>query len=481
MAEDWAADVKKYAPTADDNVIAGIVRYCGIALTKRDSSLVAFSDSKETDRVRNNFLKKKLARTEADSVLDAAIAAVGETMKADRTKNRVTVYYLLADKFDSLGLFLKSSNAKAKAPVKATGAAVEKKPAAKAAPKTKAAAAPKVKASGAAGAAAGTAALGLATMGSGGKGKAKVDTSTSAPAPAAPAPAAPAAPAAAANDAGLGAKATAALGAAGAAVTGTAATLASNAASAADKAGDAIGDAAGAAADTAGKAGAAVGGAAGAAATGAAALAGKAGDAVGGAASSAAGAASSLVDGRDDEGSSSWLWWLLLGLLALFALWWFFLRGPANTDAPALPAATEAAGAATGAANDLATAPAEGTVTIPTGAGVTSELRDGKPVVKVYFDTGKTDVATAFTDAAGGLKAWLDGHPGSTLAVSGFADPTGNAVLNAKLSKQRAQAVQAALVGAGIPEASAALVKPDDSTDTTVDKAAARRVEVVVR
>ena len=32
MAEDWAADVKKYSPDADDAAIKGIVRHCGIAL-----------------------------------------------------------------------------------------------------------------------------------------------------------------------------------------------------------------------------------------------------------------------------------------------------------------------------------------------------------------------------------------------------------------------------------------------------------------
>ena len=36
MAEDWAADVRKYVPDADPSVIAGIVRYCGIALQKRE-------------------------------------------------------------------------------------------------------------------------------------------------------------------------------------------------------------------------------------------------------------------------------------------------------------------------------------------------------------------------------------------------------------------------------------------------------------
>lgn len=105
MAEDWSIDVKKYVPDADDGVIAAIVRYCGIALQNRDSSLVSFTDKAETDRVRDNYCRKKLGLTQSDEELDAAIAAVGERMKADTTKNRVTVYYLLADAFGKLGLF----------------------------------------------------------------------------------------------------------------------------------------------------------------------------------------------------------------------------------------------------------------------------------------------------------------------------------------------------------------------------------------
>lgn len=123
MAEDWLADVRKYAADADEAVVRAIVRYCGIALQKRDSSLVSFSDSKETDRVRNNFLKKKLGLTQEDSVLDAAIAAVGERMKADHTKNRVTVYYLLADYFDSLSVFGGASRGAAVAAAGAAGVA----------------------------------------------------------------------------------------------------------------------------------------------------------------------------------------------------------------------------------------------------------------------------------------------------------------------------------------------------------------------
>jgi hypothetical protein len=105
MAEDWAADVRKYAPNADAKVIDKIVRYCGIALQKRDSSLVSFTDKEEVARLRNNFLKKKLGLTNPDAELDKAILSVGDKMKGDRTRNRVTVYYLLAEHFGKLSAF----------------------------------------------------------------------------------------------------------------------------------------------------------------------------------------------------------------------------------------------------------------------------------------------------------------------------------------------------------------------------------------
>jgi HSP20 family molecular chaperone IbpA len=102
---DYAANVQKYASTVDAAAIKGIVKYLAIALQNRDSSLVAASDPEELKRVRDNFMKRKLGLTQTDAELDAALQDVMTTMASERNKSRVTVYYLLAEKFGMLGLF----------------------------------------------------------------------------------------------------------------------------------------------------------------------------------------------------------------------------------------------------------------------------------------------------------------------------------------------------------------------------------------
>ncbi len=102
---DYLENVKKYHADVDEAAVKGIVRHCGIALRNRDSSLVSGSDKAELDRVRNGFMKKKLALTDSDDALDAALADVMATMKGERAKSRVTVYYLIAQKYGRLADF----------------------------------------------------------------------------------------------------------------------------------------------------------------------------------------------------------------------------------------------------------------------------------------------------------------------------------------------------------------------------------------
>jgi outer membrane protein OmpA-like peptidoglycan-associated protein len=373
MATDWAADVKKFVPNADDEVIQGIISYCGIALTKRDSSLVAFKDPEELAKVKSSFLRKKLGLTDSDDVLDKAIAAVGARMKGTNFKKRPTVYYLLLDHFGLHHMFKKGG---------AAGAGV----AAAAAAPLAATSVPKA-----------------------------VSTPVAKPAPA---PKSASATSAAAP-----------LAAAAVAATAVASVATPSAAYKSPRVGP-----------------------------------------------------QNHFSMEDSKGGLGWVLWLLAGLAFLWAVWALFTQdrsavAPATTNSAITVPLTDDANTRAAVPEATPAAP----VVIPTGAGVTSEVRDGKPLVKVYFDTGKSQVVEAFTPAAGTLKTYLEANPGSGLGVSGYNDPTGNAKANAELSKNRAQAVQAALVGAGIPATSIELIKPEATTQTQVTKEEARRVEVYIK
>jgi len=101
----YVADVQKYTAKVDEAAVAGVVRHCGIALRSRDASLVSASDPEEVKRVAEKFLKKKLELTDSDDKLIAAVKAVLDKMKADNSKSRVTVYYLLAEHYKKLAAF----------------------------------------------------------------------------------------------------------------------------------------------------------------------------------------------------------------------------------------------------------------------------------------------------------------------------------------------------------------------------------------
>ena len=78
------------------------------------------------------------------------------------------------------------------------------------------------------------------------------------------------------------------------------------------------------------------------------------------------------------------------------------------------------------------------------------------------------------------LVDYLAANSGAKAAISGFNDPTGDPVKNGELSKNRAQAVQAALVSAGVAADSLELRKPADTTGTAATNAASSRVEVTL-
>lgn len=97
---DYLADVKTYDAGADDEVVNKIVKHLGIALRNRDSALVSTSDKEELARVKAGWCAKKLGVD--GEAADQAIAAVAKAMAGDRSKSRVTFYYLVAKELGKL-------------------------------------------------------------------------------------------------------------------------------------------------------------------------------------------------------------------------------------------------------------------------------------------------------------------------------------------------------------------------------------------
>lgn len=93
---EYLEGVRAYVADAAPESVDAIVKYLGIALRNRDSSLVSCSDPKELARVRDNFCKKRLGLEKA--VADKAIQDVCAQMAGERNKHRVTFYYLVAEK-----------------------------------------------------------------------------------------------------------------------------------------------------------------------------------------------------------------------------------------------------------------------------------------------------------------------------------------------------------------------------------------------
>lgn len=242
-----------------------------------------------------------------------------------------------------------------------------------------------------------------------------------------------------------------------------------------------------------GAAGVAVG-AAGAATVAASKVVGTAGHVVSSAANAGASAATAA-----GSGLMKWLPWLAAGIAALFLLSYCNkgsdaakqaadgaknaaemaaaskneqdAAAKAKADAEAATAAKTAADAAAKTSADAA----------PVGSGLVAFTHDGAPALKVYFDSGKTDVATGFADTAKALVEHLKANTSSKAVVSGYNDPTGNAAANAELSKNRAKGVAAALKTAGIADDRVVLEKPTDTTGSNLSNSEARRVEVTIR
>jgi outer membrane protein OmpA-like peptidoglycan-associated protein len=101
-------------------------------------------------------------------------------------------------------------------------------------------------------------------------------------------------------------------------------------------------------------------------------------------------------------------------------------------------------------------------------------------MVRILFVVG---AASLPADAEQALKPMVDyakANPKSKVSISGYHDTSGDKAKNEELAKNRALAVKAALMAAGISEDRVLLQKPVETTGGS-DPDAARRVECIIQ
>ncbi len=163
-------------------------------------------------------------------------------------------------------------------------------------------------------------------------------------------------------------------------------------------------------------------------------------------------------DDRDDSRKVGlWVVFSSVAVLLLGVLGFAVVR---TMKGPAAPVAQTAVAAATEAADVLVD------YTTTTAALATA-----------YFESGSAALQPDAEPAMAETVKALAADPGKRVLLSGYHDASGDPVQNAELAKQRAKAVRAALLAAGIPLNQVLLRKPESTTGTGTEREA-RRVEI---
>jgi len=95
-ADDLASKCKI---TPDMALLTKVTIGCGPAIYSADSESVASSDKSELERVKANFLVRKLGLSDSPALMDAIHAVVDTYGRSERNKYRAVVYYMLTKHF----------------------------------------------------------------------------------------------------------------------------------------------------------------------------------------------------------------------------------------------------------------------------------------------------------------------------------------------------------------------------------------------
>ncbi len=106
MVAMYEGEMKELKISFDSALLKAVTKGCGPVIYLPDASKVSSSDQAEMDRVKTNFLVKKLGLKdgpELDKGIQAAIDTLGSS---NRNKYRAIFYYLLVKHFKKESLYI---------------------------------------------------------------------------------------------------------------------------------------------------------------------------------------------------------------------------------------------------------------------------------------------------------------------------------------------------------------------------------------
>lgn len=96
----YAEDLKsKCNVTPDMALLTKVTIGCGPAIYDNDAQTVAASDKDELERIKANFLIRKLGLSDGPALMEGINAAIDAYGKSERNKYRAVFYYLLVKHF----------------------------------------------------------------------------------------------------------------------------------------------------------------------------------------------------------------------------------------------------------------------------------------------------------------------------------------------------------------------------------------------
>ncbi|MFT6807104.1 MAG: hypothetical protein ACJA01_000322 [Saprospiraceae bacterium] len=102
---DYKGQLEKIGVKYDEALLTKVAKGLGPSIYNKDSSTVAASDKSEMNRVKTNFLIKKLGLSDG-SALDEAIKDVTNQIgSSTKNKYRAVVYYLLTKKMGKESIY----------------------------------------------------------------------------------------------------------------------------------------------------------------------------------------------------------------------------------------------------------------------------------------------------------------------------------------------------------------------------------------